>query len=403
MKVKTQYPGVRYRESEKKLNRGKPDRYYFIRYKRAGKTVEEAVGWSSDGMNERKADKIRGDLMENIRLGKRPQSLREKREMEQRQIMADEAEAERIKREQLTFDEAFKAFLKWGKVNKKSWKDDEGRYNNYIKNTIGNLPMKNVSPVHIERIRSNMKKQGLSEKTIHLTFTLIRAIYHKAITWGMYSGEIPTAKVNWPMLDNNRTRFLSHEEANLLLSQIKAKSLNVYQQCIFALHCGMRFSEIANLKWSDVDIKHGTIYIKDAKSGKSREAYITKTVREILKLRRDVDNPGKNDLIFPSKDCKPQKHVSTTFYQVVKDSGLNTGIKDRRRKICFHSLRHSFGSWLAMQGTSLYEIKELMGHSDIRMTERYSHLLPSIKRDAVNQMAETFDQAETDQAKKEEK
>jgi integrase len=354
-------------------------------------------------MNERKADAIRAELMENIRMGKRPQTLREKREVEQRQIEAEEAEAEQRKRDQITFDTAFQAFLKWGKTNKKSWKDDEGRYAGYVKKVIGNLSMKEIAPIHIERIRSNMKKQKLSEKTIHLTFTLIRAVYRKAAVWGMYSGEIPTSKVTWPSLDNNRTRFLSHEEAKQLLAAVKEKSLTVYHQCIFALHCGLRFSEIANLKWSDVDLKHGTIYIRDAKAGKSREAYITKTVQEILEFIRDVNQPGQDGLVFPAKTGGPQQHVSTTFYQVVKDSGLNAGIQDRRRKICFHSLRHSFGSWLAMQGTSLYEIKELMGHSDIKMTERYSHLLPSVKRDAVNRMAETFDQAQTDQAKKQKK
>ena len=80
---KTQYPGVRYREHDTRKKNGKPDRYYVIRYKRNGKSVDEALGWGEQGMNPQKANRIRSEIVQNIREGKRPQSLKEKREIEQ--------------------------------------------------------------------------------------------------------------------------------------------------------------------------------------------------------------------------------------------------------------------------------------------------------------------------------
>ncbi len=84
-----------------------------------------------------------------------------------------------------------------------------------------------------------------------------------------------------------------------------------------------------------------------------------------------------------------------------KEIGFNKGITDNRQKVSFHTLRHTFASWLAIQGTSLYEIKELMGHKSITMTERYAHLMPDVKLKAVNKLANDFtsfiSESETDQ------
>lgn len=386
------------------------DRCFFIRYKKNGHLMEEAAGWSSAKMSAAKANEIRAEITQNIREGRSPQSMKEKREIEERRQAEEVRQAELEKRQQFTFDEAAQAFLEWGRDNKKSWRDDQGRYENYIKPVIGHIPMRQVSPFHLEKIRSNMKKWvlypnrkkqktgaekqiGLSEKTIHLTFTLVRSIYRKQMSWGLYDGPVPTERINFPGLDNARTRFLSADEASLLLKQLKKQSLPLYCQTLLGLYCGLRFSEIASLRWADVDMTHGVLYIRDAKGGKSREAYIPDALKNIFYLLDGGKDRKKKDLVFPdrSKERKKQKHVSSTFYRAVEKLGFNDGVKDRRQRVCFHTLRHTFGSWLAIQGTSLYEIKELMGHSSITMTERYSHLLPSIKRDAVNRMAETFD------------
>ena len=75
-----------------------------------------------------------------------------------------------------------------------------------------------------------------------------------------------------------------------------------------------------------------------------------------------------------------------SFKRAVEELGFNKGIKDVRQKVVFHTLRHTFASWLAIDGVPLYTISELMGHSTMDMTKRYAHLCPDTKRAAVEKI-----------------
>ena len=80
--------------------------------------------------------------------------------------------------------------------------------------------------------------------------------------------------------------------------------------------------------------------------------------------------------------------MSLTFERAVKACQLNKGYNDRRQKVVFHSLRHTFASRLVQKGVSLYEVKELLGHSDIKMTMRYAHLANETLRQAISKLDE---------------
>ncbi len=94
----------------------------------------------------------------------------------------------------------------------------------------------------------------------------------------------------------------------------------------------------------------------------------------------------KEELVFPIQNGKQGIRVSNTFGKIVEGLGLNGGIEDKRQYVVFHTCRHTFASWLVRQGTSLYDVKELMGRQGIAMTERYSHLAPEDLRSAVKQL-----------------
>jgi integrase len=359
-----------------------------IRYKKEGKLVGESVGWSSHEMNAQKANKIRADIVQNIRKGEGYQSLAEKRQIETERKKQEEQQKQRKKKERIKFGQVAAEYLKWSEANKKSYSGDKSRYQKHLK-FLDDVRLKDISPLMLEKLKRDLYKKKLSSATIHHVLTLIRAIFRKAVAWKLYNGPIPTNEIKFPKLNNRRLRFLSHEEAALTLKEVKKVSLQVNNQSLLALYCGLRFGEIANLTWADVNLDTGIIQVRDAKAG-DRHAFITKPIKKMFQKLHESKPANQSSLIFPDKKGIKQKHISRTFYETIKKLGFNKGITDNRLKVSFHTLRHTFASWLAIQGTSLYEIKELMGHKSIEMTERYAHLMPNVKIKAVNKLADDF-------------
>jgi integrase len=186
---------------------------------------------------------------------------------------------------------------------------------------------------------------------------------------------------------------LSHEEASTLLEELAKRSQQVHDQALLSLLSGLRFGEIAALTWADADIKHGIIAIRSPKSGEGRQTFMTEEVKAMLAARKP-EGVGAQHLIFPDRKGNIQKSVSDAFERAVEKLGFNEGISESPQKVVFHTLRHTFASWLALDGTALYTIKELMGHKTLTMTERYAHLIPDHKREALNAMANGFRVAE---------
>jgi integrase len=98
---------------------------------------------------------------------------------------------------------------------------------------------------------------------------------------------------------------------------------------------------------------------------------------EVLLRRR----AKPTDLIFRRPDGKLLKSARGPFARAVKDCGFNDGITGNRHKVWFHTLRHTFASWLAQSGVEIYAIMKLMRHKNIEMTQRYAHLIPERQRE----------------------
>jgi len=277
-------------------------------------------------------------------------------------------------------------YLPYAKDNKKSWSREEFLLRLWILPVIGSKPLSSVSPFDIERIKKNMRDANRAPRTIEYALAVIRHTFNKAIDWGFFSGVNPTTRVKKPKPNNKRVRFLSPEEAEKLLTELKKHSQQIYEMALLSLHTGMRAGEIFNLKFGDLDLTNGIIYIRNSKSGEDRVAYMTKEVKEILSKKE-----GKPDE-YVFKDTKGEKigRISNTFMRVVNKLGLNKDITDDKDKVVFHTLRHTFASWLVMNGTPIYTVKELMGHKTLAMTERYSHLAPDTKKEAIKGIENTF-------------
>ena len=290
-------------------------------------------------------------------------------------------------KEQISFNVFMtEKYLPYAQSNKVSWVQEEILFRLWIKPVIGDKCLKDVSQFDIERLKKNMNDAGKAPKTINYAIDVIRMAFNMAIRWGLIENN-PAVGVKRPKKDNRRTRFLTPEEAQKLLNECKHRSQQLYEIAFLSLHTGMRFGEIANLKWQDIDFENELIQIKDPKNATNRIAYMTSEIKAMLKAKEQGE---PNKLVFKSRKGGKIQTISMAFNEAVKALGLNDGVKDSRDKVVFHTLRHTFASWLAIQGTPIYTIKELLGHKSLAMTERYSHLLPGVKREAVKGIEKIF-------------
>ena len=360
--------GIRFREHPERKNGIKPDRYFSIYFRAGNKQVEQGVGWGTEGMTVEKAMSILNELKNNYRQGTGPVTLQEKRDLESDRKEAERIKAEQINKENTTFSSLFSIYLKQQQADgKKSWQEEQRLFVNWIEPVIGNLRLMDIAPIHFERIKSNMKANskrknwgGLSARSIFYCLAVCRQVFNYGRQNDYFHGDNPVCKVKKPTTDNRRMRFLTHEEAQTLLDEIKVHSVLTYRITLLSFHCGLRFGEISGLTWQDLNFQDDTILIRDPKNGQTRIAFMTETVKSMF-LEME---PGKAaDYVFQNTGKNERmSQIPDTFMKAVNKCGLNDSVDDARLKVVFHTCRHTYASWLVADGTDLFRVKELMGH-----------------------------------------
>ena len=405
----TKFKGVRFYEHPTRKHGVKYDKYLAIRYQKNGKRIEEGIGWTSerdpeDGeyWTEKKAFLVLERLRGAAKHGKKeaPTRIAEQRERERERKEAERqarilAETEGVTFGQYFENDYFPAF-EVGRKKSTSCKAKE-HFKNWIEPVIGNIPLKDIKPFAIEKIKKNVLDAKRTPRTLQYIFATIRQTWNHARRAGLVSGDSPTKSVKIPKVDNRRVRFLSHKEAESLLNALQEKDATAYKLALLSLHTGARMGEMAALRWGHIDTERGMIRIMDAKSGLGRTVFMT----ERLKAMFEGMKRGKPEsYVFTRTDGKPFGEMPRIFFEVVAGLGLNDGITDPRQKVVAHTLRHTFASWHAMGGTDIFTLKELLGHSVIAMTERYSHLAPETLRNATRTLERAKTEAAQEKAQK---
>ena len=292
MWIKTRFQGVRYRESQDRRIRVKghyrPDRCFYIYYKVSGQSINEKIGWESEGLSGEQARDIRGTITSSIRK----------------------------KKENVPFSVLAENYIDLLKRDRKSWKPDASRYRNHISPELADTPIKDIDRFVVTRLRAGLQKKGLAPKSIFLVLTLIRAMFNKAPLWGLHTAENPVSEASrlddkfLEVPDNNRTRYLTNEEARTLLESLATKSTDVHDMAFLSLYTGMRAGEILKLQWRDIDFKSSLIRIRNPKNDETRSAFITPEIKEILLNREAGEN---QEYLFVSKNGNQVAEVSNTF------------------------------------------------------------------------------------------
>ena len=255
-----------------------------------------------------------------------------------------------------------------------------------------NHKLHEISNNDISQLLKARIKQGVTNQTIKKSFDLIRGAWKYGIKLGYQSSDI-----DFPVLkmEKHRLRYLTLDEEKRLLKElnpnrvcvgnipssrpkhIKMEMVDVYDLVVILLDTGARYSEIAKIEWVCINLHERTIRLWRPKVRNESVIYMTDRVFCILN-RRFKTNTSK--YLFTNKKGGPRNTATLPIRKAFKRANI--------QDCTVHTLRHTHATRLIQNGLSLYEVKEILGHTDINTTMRYAHLeqrdISSKARDIIN-------------------
>jgi excisionase family DNA binding protein len=282
----------------------------------------------------------------------------------------------------LTFAEMGKLYLEKYALNKRSLKSTDVPFLKSLCKSFGPLKLRDVTPEKIEVYRSQRLAAGLKPCSVNRQASCLRKVFNVAIAWG-YTAENPVKKIRFfSEKENIRERVLSPVEEVKLLESCSGY---LRSMVFLALHSGMRRGEIFQLRWEDVDLEAAALRVIRSKSGKPRVISINSELLSELRTSRSA--AGADEFVFLNPATgRPYVDVKRAFHVACTAAGI-VGLR-------FHDLRHTFATRLVKRGVDLILVKELMGHSSVVTTERYTHSQAAEKLRAVERLCEKPPQSE---------
>lgn len=280
----------------------------------------------------------------------------------------------------VTINEIWDLYLSTKEFKPNSIKKEIQRYNRHIYPYWSNKDFNTLCAKDIIKYRQYLSKSNLSQQSIKHCLSLLRRSVNRAIKLDLLSIQLPHFEM--PITNNARVRFLSPTEADLLLTALHNKNELWYDITLFALHTGMRAGEIFSLKPANVNLEQRAVILFETKNNLTRIIPLNDTAFAIVFKYYQKHM----QYLFSEKQIL---QVSKIFRETLKNTPLNRNINDRRNKVVFHTLRHTFASWLVQKGVPLLVVGNLLGHKDLKMTMRYAHLAPNQNRYAVTLLTNT--------------
>lgn len=272
---------------------------------------------------------------------------------------------------------SFKKYLESEKHRIRSWKTDLSRWK---RNVVDDCP-----PTSAQGIRSLIGKVGGAPATKHHVLKLISRVYNWAISEKLWHGENPCNQVKAPRYDNKATDYLSKDEVKKFIRFLqKHENKRMALVVLFALYTGRRKSEILSLRWSDVSLETNN-YTCYTKPGKVLGFPLSESARNVV---LEAQALKVCDFVFPCSTGKRYYSFDSTWVRLRRQL-MSKGIFEGHHS--FHSLRHTYASHLASSGkVDIYTLSVLLGHSDVKLTQRYSHLSDDRVRSSNGVLDEVF-------------
>jgi integrase len=360
-KIKTKFTGVYYNLLQDN------DRAYYVTYKNAdNKKVWLKIGKYSEGVREAYCNQKRIEILNLQRLGEEP------------------PQAKKYKKRKITTLEsvATKYFLE--RKDTKSKEVDLSVFNNHIviyfdaKCDIETVDKSFVLKYtkYLDTVKSKHSDNFISDKTKNNILSLLISIINYALKNDLIKNDF-IKYIQKEDIDNNRERFLSKDEILELYERVSYDT-TLLLFCKLLLTTGARLNTILSITKQDIDINHKIITLTDFKNKSTYKSFLTDEVIELLNQK--TTSLLATDKLFSSN---PQKRLLSILNELFN---YEVDRKDTKNKVVIHTLRHTFASHLAINGTPILTIQKLMNHKDIKMTLRYAKLSPDTGRESINDL-----------------
>jgi integrase len=258
-----------------------------------------------------------------------------------------------------------------------------------FQHVTGDIALTEVTAEHFDRFKSRRLTAKTERKrnpkprsvmAVNMELRTLKAAFSVAKRWRLIERH-PFVECSLCPAPECPAAFFSPEDFERLIGTIPERWLR--EAVLFAVLTGIRRGELLSLTWPQVDFSRRVLCIQNSptfrtKSGKRRIVPLSDTAVYLLKGRRGLSG---SEFVFTKNDATINGDWLThQFKEYVRDAGLDEGLH-------WHSLRHSFASWLVQRGATLYQVQALLGHSSASMTEVYSHLQPDQMHETVNRIS----------------
>ncbi len=364
------FTGVLYRES-KRRHKGRADRIYWIKFQDArGKTQWEQIGRLSEGITEQYSHQIRTERINMAHHGELPVDR---------------------KKQAVVLEDVFSSYIENSKSEGKHTAPEQSRYDKHIHPVYGDCTLNEISESGLISFKAKLG-ENLSPQTVKHVLALMRRVINHGLYVKLWQGTNPVspqAGFKMPKVENKSQRFLTSEEARLLLDELEKRSLDLRDMAFLSITTGLRATSIFKLKNRDIDSIANVIHAID----KGGRHIIVDALPSVIRLL--ANRPGNpEELIFPNRNGTVRNEVPDTFSRAVNALQLNDGITDRRHLITFHTLRHTWASWLAQSGdVTLQELMELGHWERYETVLRYAHLIPGSNKEKLQIINEQLSSA----------
>jgi len=333
---------------------------YFLRYKDSScKTCHQKIGRTTD-ISLADARKKAKALKAEIALGADPHA---------------EAKARKAVP---TFSEFFEEhYLPYVKPRKRSWKRDDELYRLRIKKVFGQVRLNQISRQQVQSFHTDLLEEGLAHATADLHLKLIKHACNLAIDWGMLTEKNPAARIPLFNVDNKVENYLKEAQLESLLTVLHTdENRPVCLIALLLISTGCRLNEILSAKWLQID-RVNRVFRVEAINSKSKRVRSIPLNDSALEVLDQLDTEGKFEHLFINKQTeKPYTTIMKVWTRLRSKAGLP--------HLRIHDLRHQFASFLVNSGRTIFEVSQLLGHSDSKVTARYAHLSSKTLQDASN-------------------